>query len=543
MTGGIFDRPGFKELPSKPPVEAPDLEIWMTPKEKAAAAAAANNGNKAPQNSQPAPAPRRPIKTGSLWDRPEYKNLPSKTRSEAPDLEPWRTPAEKAATLKSQPAQTPAVGATGMLNSIFEEPTTVITPDPPPTGRPTVYDQRTEKLTPEQSAMVGSKYDEHTVIVTPDPPPATNAPAGAKIIYPVETSTRQPAPRPKPAPSQPQPARPEINPAPPIPPTKAPSPASSRDQTTAANNVNQRPSLISPREMKARYRATVPSKFQKNFDEAMDIVDALIKADPRLKDVNYAAVAQNVKIQIESGVRPAELASTALNLQGHNGVRITPRALADAAGLPSQEAEGAIQSGWKFLGRPDADIHYGGPGAPEPTSGVAEYDPIRDEIPSAPKPDYVSPKSPKLGGKYRGLDLEMGESYKQRDLDYGVKIYNAYELESFRVISDANGRMIFAKGGKPVNTTKGIYVMDVHGNVYVHQAPQFGAIHHSSLAGGRRPAAGGGIAVKDGKVLLLDEGTGHYSASQPAGRVRVVVKELGDQGVNTSKAIIEEYGK
>ena len=165
--------------------------------------------------------------------------------------------------------------------------------------------------------------------------------------------------------------------------------------------------------------------------------------------------------------------------------------------------------------------------------------------PTIKEPEHFDPNAPEpplRGNKYKDSEIEMGERYKQKDKEEGIKIYNETELEGFRVIADQDGKLIYAKSGKPVNTNQeGIYIMDKHGNVFVHENPQSGPIKHSSLAGGKKPAGGGRIYAEDGKVLLIDEGTGHYGGNQPAGRVYVVNEELKNQGVDMRGATLEPY--
>jgi hypothetical protein len=148
MTGGMFDRPDFRDLPDKPPAEAPDLEPWMTADERAAAAArpapttTAGTDTSAATVVDTARTPRAATDTavsarpanadgdytidlgkpgaldeirrrielvrqqpegttpgseGDLLNRPPFRDLPGKPPSEPPDLGPWMTAEERAA--------------------------------------------------------------------------------------------------------------------------------------------------------------------------------------------------------------------------------------------------------------------------------------------------------------------------------------------------------------------------------------------------------------------------------------------------------------
>jgi len=148
------------------------------------------------------------------------------------------------------------------------------------------------------------------------------------------------------------------------------------------------------------------------------------------------------------------------------------------------------------------------------------------------------------GGKYADKGIGPMSQIGQRiDRERPVKIFNTSELESRRVVAH-EGKLVYAESGKPVTTTKEtIYVMDKHGNVYVDES-QFGSVHHSSLAGGEEPVAGGHITTKeDGTLVELTEQTGHYGENQPLGRSELVKSELGSQGVDTSATQATPFGK
>src|SRR5262249_34391235 len=148
--------------------------------------------------------------------------------------------------------------------------------------------------------------------------------------------------------------------------------------------------------------------------------------------------------------------------------------------------------------------------------------------------------APKQSGKYADQTMEMTGHGRGVDAHYPVKIYEGAELEARRVVSGPNGELIYAESRLPVRDGEYIYVMDKHGNIFIDK-PQFGEVHHSSLAGGGKPAAGGQMNVAHGKPVKLDEITGHYGDNQPRGRSEVVKQELSDQGVDVSKARTEHY--
>ncbi|WP_299482667.1 PAAR domain-containing protein [uncultured Roseibium sp.] len=159
----------------------------------------------------------------------------------------------------------------------------------------------------------------------------------------------------------------------------------------------------------------------------------------------------------------------------------------------------------------------------------------------APRLPIATSTATKTGGKYATKQIKMTERYLKYDRQHGVKYLNEAELAAHRVVADRDGNLIYAESGRPVNTDKGIYVMDEHGNVFVHENPRSEMVHHSSFNSGQPIAAGGNIKVRNGKLAEIDEGTGHYGDSQPVGRVNLVTEELGSQGVNVKGAEVNDY--
>lgn len=179
------------------------------------------------------------------------------------------------------------------------------------------------------------------------------------------------------------------------------------------------------------------------------------------------------------------------------------------------------------------------------TPRVEEFDPtVSDAGPAAPlRAEEFDPHPLQRESKYRDQALSLSEERRRWDLEHEVVVFTPQQLEEFRVVADSQGRLIYARSGRRVEATQGIYVMDVHGNVFVHANPQHGAIHHSSLSGGRDPAGAGQIWVEDGRIRTLDEYTGHYSSSQPKGRVSTVAKELASQGIDLRGATLVPFDK
>jgi hypothetical protein len=200
------------------------------------------------------------------------------------------------------------------------------------------------------------------------------------------------------------------------------------------------------------------------------------------------------------------------------------------------EAGGAAEGGASETPsseRPTAEIPAVDPDATGKMAATAPVDGLRVTGESVP---------PKLGGKYADIAMELSESMKKYDEFHRVKIYYDDVLAARRVVAGPNGELIYAESRVPVGNGDHIYVMDKNGNIYVDR-PQFGEVHHSSLAGGEAPAAGGHMYVVDGKPAYIDEKTGHFGDKQPAGRSEVVKNELAEQGADVSNTHAEPWNK
>ena len=162
---------------------------------------------------------------------------------------------------------------------------------------------------------------------------------------------------------------------------------------------------------------------------------------------------------------------------------------------------------------------------------------------SKPISYWEIPKA-RTGGLYDNKTIKMTNLGKKVDKNYPVIIFKGKTLEKFRVVADKDGRMIYAHSGQLVNTHgQGIYVMDRHGNIFFHEKPSYGSVHHSSIAGGDDPVAAGEGIVRNGKPISLNENTGHYGGQghQPPGRIELFEKELKVQGINVEDTAFKKF--
>jgi RHS repeat-associated protein len=170
-----------------------------------------------------------------------------------------------------------------------------------------------------------------------------------------------------------------------------------------------------------------------------------------------------------------------------------------------------------------------------------------------PKTDQETPAvpPPRTGGDYDANGLPMTGLGKKTDAKVGphgeqTQIFTPEQREQFRVVAGPNGELIYPnQGNRPVHSPGGqaIYVMDKNGNVYVHEAPSYRSIHHSSLAAGEEPVAAGHVAQigeppGPAPPFQMNNGSGHYNPSNDdTVRAR---DELASQGVDTSGTRIED---
>ncbi len=73
-----------------------------------------------------------------------------------------------------------------------------------------------------------------------------------------------------------------------------------------------------------------------------------------------------------------------------------------------------------------------------------------------------------------------------------------------------------------------LWAMDAEGNLYVSAKSRPGTFHHSSILGGAKVICAGTIDVVDGKILHIDNASGHYQP--PAEALAAAIEMLKKQG-------------
>jgi hypothetical protein len=101
------------------------------------------------------------------------------------------------------------------------------------------------------------------------------------------------------------------------------------------------------------------------------------------------------------------------------------------------------------------------------------------------------------------------------------------------LVYDARGNLFDTQNGVsafgPSSNGRAIFVMDEHGNLYASTYQAFREFHHSSLLGGQDVAAAGELVVKDGRIELITDRSGHYMPDRS--RTQQVLDQLESQGI------------
>jgi hypothetical protein len=125
----------------------------------------------------------------------------------------------------------------------------------------------------------------------------------------------------------------------------------------------------------------------------------------------------------------------------------------------------------------------------------------------------------------------------------GVRYLNAVERQAYRVSVSGDGRILDSKGA-PFDTSQAktvranepnghaIYVMDRDGNIFISNIQEKRRFHHSSLVAGEPVLAAGEIEIRDGRVLYIDNQSGHYFPV--ALHTRQFLKRLRELGADLS---------
>ncbi len=147
-------------------------------------------------------------------------------------------------------------------------------------------------------------------------------------------------------------------------------------------------------------------------------------------------------------------------------------------------------------------------------------------------PAEVVPGDPDAGDLPEYDVIDMDPQYEGEHLPgnarFGtpVEYLDEVQREDFRLhvdedgfLRDANDRLFDtsdAGTAQHPNGGRAIFVMDENGRIYASKEHIPGEFHHSSFLSGQPVAAAGELGVKDGKVHLISNQSGHYKPGEEA---------------------------
>lgn len=142
----------------------------------------------------------------------------------------------------------------------------------------------------------------------------------------------------------------------------------------------------------------------------------------------------------------------------------------------------------------------------------------------------------------------VGEQWPGGPMGFpGVRYLDDAAREAYRItirdglVYDARGQLFDTSGGVsafgPGHEGRAIFVMDEHGNFYASTFQQYRRFHHSSLLAGGDVAGAGELLVREGRIELLTDQSGHYMPGRE--RTMQVLEQLASQGVELDPAVIE----
>jgi len=125
-------------------------------------------------------------------------------------------------------------------------------------------------------------------------------------------------------------------------------------------------------------------------------------------------------------------------------------------------------------------------------------------------------------------------SSSQRDLQVQVREDDGL-VRNIRgnLLDTSDGSLPSSEGVRQGGVRVYIYVMDVQGNIYVSDSAP-GVFHHSSFLAGQPVAAAGEISVVNGRLMLINDYSGHYLPTDVNNQQ--VVTELRRRGVEVPQS-------
>ncbi len=161
-------------------------------------------------------------------------------------------------------------------------------------------------------------------------------------------------------------------------------------------------------------------------------------------------------------------------------------------------------------------------------------------------PNYSLAKEPSSS---RYPTIEMDRYYVGENLGEGISIHGVtqrtyyvesdLERETYRL--HVRDGMLFDHADRPFDAKDGIkFVMDEFGNIFGGpiDKPGFHS-QHSAYLKGKPVAFAGRLSAENGRIIKLDNSSGHYKT--PMDALKYILEELKLKGMDISKFSVNEY--
>jgi len=148
-----------------------------------------------------------------------------------------------------------------------------------------------------------------------------------------------------------------------------------------------------------------------------------------------------------------------------------------------------------------------------------------------------------------GIDPQyVGEQYPGGPMGSpGVKYLDDVDRAEYRItihdglVYDDRGQLFDTSHGVsafgPGHEGRAIFVMDENGNFYASTFQRFQHFHHSSLLAGGEVAGAGELVVRNGRIELLTDQSGHYMPGRS--RTQQILEQLASQGIEIDPAKVQ----
>lgn len=167
----------------------------------------------------------------------------------------------------------------------------------------------------------------------------------------------------------------------------------------------------------------------------------------------------------------------------------------------------------------------------EPANAVA----LEADAPDWKKlPDEGYKGLPPLRKTSHGVEVDRAATEEGR-----YKAYSQEELDQ-RELMVSEGSLRVGNNQLPQDVLKLGYVMFPDGRIYVSNM-QIGSIYHSSLCVGKEPVAAGMMKIVRGKILEINEESGHYAPNGQAGHVLKRLFDLGLKELDNCVVKVSRY--